>query len=205
MKKILSTFLLLIVIAGCDSQVPNQTVEPTVEPVVYHPIDNFDTGITLKPFGIYIHPSSSPVQPERFSGYHTGADIEVPEELKDIDVPVYAIADGTVELARFASGYGGVIAIQHETESQSYIAVYGHIDLESVDIPVGDTVSAGQQIAVLGEGFTAETDGERKHLHFAIKLGSTVDLAGYVSDESNLSEWMDPEVFFELQNAAGQE
>ena len=32
--------------------------------------------ITKKPFGIFITTQNSPVQPERFSGYHTGVDVE---------------------------------------------------------------------------------------------------------------------------------
>src|SRR3989338_10346295 len=41
------------------------------------PLDNSSERVTKKPFGKYITPADSPVQPERFSGYHTGADFEV--------------------------------------------------------------------------------------------------------------------------------
>jgi hypothetical protein len=44
--------------------------------------------VAKKPFGIFITPQSSPVQPEHFRGYHTGADFEIfPEEL-NVDVAV---------------------------------------------------------------------------------------------------------------------
>jgi hypothetical protein len=33
-------------------------------------------GLQKKPFGIYITPENSPVQPENFTGYHTGIDVE---------------------------------------------------------------------------------------------------------------------------------
>jgi hypothetical protein len=41
------------------------------------PVPGFPEEITKKPFGIFINPETSPVQPERFRGYHTGVDVEV--------------------------------------------------------------------------------------------------------------------------------
>ncbi|HSX24767.1 MAG TPA: hypothetical protein VLG69_02270, partial [Candidatus Andersenbacteria bacterium] len=76
------------------------------------PVKDFKQRVTKKFFGTYVTPNNSPVQPEKFTGYHTGADAEYGDVAED--VAVYAIADGTVLLARWASGYGGVIAIQHE-------------------------------------------------------------------------------------------
>ncbi len=196
MKKVLVVLVLsFLVFAGCKVENVEKEVIVEQSPSVIYPIDNFEKGGTLKPFGIYITQKTSPVQPERFSGYHTGVDVEMPEELQDKDVPVYAIAEGVVKLARTASGYGGVMAVQYEIDQQPYIAVYGHIDLKSVSVSVGDTVSAGQQLAILGEGFSVETDGERKHLHFAMKPGTTVDLKGYVDSESSLKDWIDPMEF----------
>ena len=60
----------------------------------------------------------------------------------------------------------------------------------------GATVKLGQQIALLGDGYSDETDGERKHLHFAIIPGESSNLKGYVQNESELSGWIDPLEFF---------
>ncbi|OHA53787.1 MAG: hypothetical protein A2991_00885 [Candidatus Terrybacteria bacterium RIFCSPLOWO2_01_FULL_58_14] len=60
----------------------------------------------------------------------------------------------------------------------------------------GGIVAAGERIGVLGAGDTSETDGERKHLHFAILKDGAVDLRGYVQNQSELSLWYDPFTFF---------
>jgi len=202
MKKIFLIILFSVFIFGCDSNVQTQpvaSIEDQKEDIhtVYYPIYNFDTGVTSKPFGIYITPNTSPIQPEKFTGYHTGVDIEIPDDFQNVDVPVYSISDGVVKLARTASGYGGVMAIVYEIEDSSYVAVYGHLRFSSFSVSVGDKVAAGQKIAVLGNGFSKETDGERKHLHFAVKPGSDVDLRGYVSNKTDLDEWVDPVAFLE--------
>lgn len=72
---------------------------PTIVPTIFeskytYPINDFFQRITKKPFGIFITPKNSPVQPEKFMGYHTGVDIEYGDITGD--VPVYAIANGQV-------------------------------------------------------------------------------------------------------------
>lgn len=153
------------------------------------PIAEFSQRITKKPFGIFITPQNSPVQPERFSGYHTGVDIEYTDS--EIDIPVYAIADGTVELVRTVSGYGGVIVLSFDYSGVKTYAVYGHLRLSS--ITKNNTVKKGEQIAVLGTGFSTETDGERRHLHFAILKKNMIDLKGYVPTLEDLNDgWYNP-------------
>jgi len=153
------------------------------------PIAEFEKRITKKPFGIFITPENSPVQPERFSGYHTAVDVEYEDVLDD--VPVLAIAEGEVVMARSADGYGGVTVIQHGIRGEAVQSVYGHLDPASL-LRVGQNVRAGAQIGVLGEGGTSETGGERKHLHFGILKGSTVDIRGYVANKSELGGWYTP-------------
>ncbi len=153
------------------------------------PIDGFRERITKKPFGIYITPATSPVQPERFTGWHTGVDVEYDDVAAQ--VPVRAIAAGEVVVARTASGYGGVVAIRHTVQGEKVVALYGH--LKPASIPrVEQTVRAGEQICVLGEGGTAETDGERKHLHFAVRKDTRPDIRGYVSGKEELERWHNP-------------
>jgi len=57
---------------------------------------------------------------------------------------------------------------------------------------VGKKVTMGEMIGVLGTGGTAETDGERKHLHFDVVKGDRVDIRGYVQTQAELSGWIDP-------------
>lgn len=156
-----------------------------------YPLEDFVARVTVKQFAQYITPQNSPIQPERFSGYHTGVDAEtLPTDAEDI--PVYAIADGTVKLARTANGYGGVMLIEHQVGDEIVTAVYGHVRLSSVRKPAGQSVRKAEQIAMLGTGGTSETDGERQHLHFGLVRGSQIELRGYVSDRNLLSGWHDP-------------
>lgn len=157
--------------------------------VLLEPTAEFKARITKKPYGTYITPANSPVQPEKFTGYHTGVDVEYTDVTAE--VPVLAIADGTVVASRTASGYGGVVAIQHTINGQSLIGVYGHVDPKSM-VANGTRVTAGQQVAVLGGDKSSETDGERKHLHFSVVTGTALTIKGYVQTQAELAQWIDP-------------
>lgn len=160
--------------------------------MVGEPVEQFKKNITLKKFGTYVTPQNSPVDPERFTGYHTGVDVEMTGENLTRDIWVYSVAAGVVSESREADGYGGVVVIQHTINGQPYVAVYGHLDISTLKVVPGQNVVAGTPMGLLGEGYTDETDGERKHLHFALIPGETVDLRGYVQSESELSKWADP-------------
>jgi len=168
---------------------------PTPAPIssLTDPVANFKTRVTKKPFGIYITTQNSPVQPERFSGYHTGADAEYQDV--SADVPVYAVADGVVVLSRTASGYGGVFMVEIELNGIKHNVLYGHIRPSSLPA-VGQKVTRGQQIALLGTGYSIETDGERRHLHFAVLTDTRLDIKGYVPTKADLVGWLDPLTYF---------
>lgn len=165
------------------------TESQTTDAIALEPVDGFLDRITKKPFGILINPATSPVQPERFSGYHTGADAEF-GDVND-EVEVRAIADGTVEVARTADGYGGVVVIKHDIDGSTYHIVYGHLDPSQLPA-VGTSLSKGQRIGQLGAGGSNETDGERKHLHLGVFTGSQPDLRGNVDTQDDLTNWLDP-------------
>jgi len=195
-----------------------QQIKPMHFPEILEPpISEFNSRITKKPFGIYITPETSPVHPDRWTGYHTGVDIEYEDVL--YDVPVRAIADGEILLNKFATGYGGVVVIRHNIYGQDILALYGHLDPESLPLKNIKEVKQGQIIGILGEGGTYETDGARKHLHFALikkDMGSThsipsgsprgtrgatgspqaLDIRGYVKSQEELAGWYDPEEFY---------
>lgn len=156
-----------------------------VEPVV-----GFRQAITKKPFGIFITPETSPVENDKFFGYHTGVDSEFTDSQEEI--PVRAIADGIIIVSTWTKGYGGVVVIKHTVEDVPLFALYGHLDKTSF-LPLGTThVKAGDQIGVLGDDHSEETDGVRKHLHFSIYAGEKMDYRGYVPMEQDLSNWLNP-------------
>jgi len=212
-------FLPVLFFIGCTAQIPTPPINiPAVNPVnrietstqqtqttageqtqqtgalpptIALPLTDSLSRITKKPFGIYITPKSSPVQPEHFTGYHTGTDFEIfPVEL-DKYVPVSAICTGKIEVKRTAQGYGGVLVESCDLDNQPVTVVYGHLKLTSINQNVGDTLTAGESFALLGNAYSTETGGERKHLPLGIKKGSTVNLLGYVQNESDLSGWLD--------------
>jgi murein DD-endopeptidase MepM/ murein hydrolase activator NlpD len=156
------------------------------------PLDRAAERVTKKPFGIYITPKTSPVQPERFQGYHTGTDFEIFAEELDADVPIHAICSGKIAVKRSASGYGGVLVHSCVLENQPITVVYGHLKLASIKKSAGDTLNAGDEIGILGKAYSSETDGERKHLHLGMSKGSATNILGYVSSQSQLSGWIDP-------------
>ncbi len=175
--------------SNTSSNSTNTETTTTKEETLGTPTNEFTTRITKKYFGTYVTPENSPVKPERFTGLHTGVDVEFTDT--DQDVPVYAVADCKVVLSKIASGYGGVFAVQFDFKGKTYTALYGHIRPATLPA-VGTSFKKNQQIAVLGSGFTSETDKERHHLHFSIHSGTSLDIRGYVQKEAELSSWVDP-------------
>lgn len=164
-------------------------------PSIGVPLDQAKERVTKKPFGIRIDQETSPVQPERFSGYHTGVDFETFPSEAMTDVAVRAICSGEVLAKRRASGYGGVLVTSCTLDDQEVTVIYGHLRLTSIARAVGERVEFGDQIGVLGTGGSSETDGERKHLHLSIHRGAMPNILGYVSLRSDLSRWLDPCLF----------
>ena len=81
-------------------------------------------------------------------------------------VPIYAPADGKVIIARYLSGYGNYVMIDH---GDGYYTGFGH--LSSFNVSQGQTVSRGQQIAVSGN--TGISTGP--HLHYEVYIGGTAN------------------------------
>ncbi|MFA6215625.1 MAG: M23 family metallopeptidase [Patescibacteria group bacterium] len=158
---------------------------------VKEPIKDASSRVTKKPFGLKVSPSNSPVQPERFSGYHTGVDFETFSGEADSVVAIKAACSGTVIYKQRVSGYGGVFIQSCELETKPVTVLYGHLAISSISLKIGDKVAAGELIGNLGQGFSAETDGERKHLHLGIHQGKNIDLRGYVQKPEELSQWLD--------------
>lgn len=160
------------------------------------PFADWKSRATKKHYGTYVEPGNSPVTPERFHGYHTGTDFEILPGEDNIDVPVRAICTGKILRKETARGYGGMVVQACTYDNQPVVIVYGHVRLTSMSAKIGDTLTQGDKFVVLGTGYSAETDGERKHLHLSIHKGSFVITSGYVSTQAQLVNWYDPEVIF---------
>jgi murein DD-endopeptidase MepM/ murein hydrolase activator NlpD len=162
------------------------------------PLDRAGERVTKKPFGIFITPQNSPVKPEKFRGYHTGTDFEIfPEEL-NMDVQVRAICDGKVVQKKYATGYGGVLVESCEFDGEPITVIYGHLKLASIAKKSSDDLVKGEEIGILGKANSAETNGERKHLHLGVHKGTAINILGYVLKEADLSGWIDPFKYMSL-------
>lgn len=153
------------------------------------PIEGFFTRNTKKNFGLYVTPANSPVSPEKFTGYHTGVDIEYGDVSGE--VPVKAVATGTVKVARFIDGYGGVVGIEHDWHDKKLFVIYGHLDPKSL-VKENTIVTQGDTIGILGDKSADETDNERKHLHFGVRRTQETNLRGYVMSAEALRDWYNP-------------
>ena len=119
-----------------------------------------------------------PTLPERITitsefGYRDAPTAGASSDHKGIDIDtvtgdeVYATASGTVIYADSAGSAGNLVTIDH---GDGYITKYMHND--SISVSVGDTVSAGDVIAISGN--TGVSTGD--HLHFQIEYnGEPVD------------------------------
>jgi murein DD-endopeptidase MepM/ murein hydrolase activator NlpD len=95
----------------------------------------------------------------RWGTSHNGVDIA-----NAIGTPIVAVMDGTVVEAGPASGFGLWVRVQHEDGT---ITVYGHMN--TIDVPQGAKVKAGQQIATIGN--RGQSTGP--HLHFEVWTGGS--------------------------------
>lgn len=154
------------------------------------PLKNWSERITKKPFGILISPETSPVQPENFSGYHTGTDFEIFDSELETEVEVKAICDGEVVESRYINGYGGVTMQSCTVNDKKILVLYGHVDISNAKSSIG-TLKKGETISILADDNSYFSDKERKHLHLGIIDSQTINYKGYVESESLLVNWLD--------------
>lgn len=169
----------------------DKVINTSVAVLISEPINGAMTRVTKKPFGIEVSPTNSPVLPERFSGYHTGVDFETTVTEKTIDVNIMAICDGKLIYKNWVNGYGGVAIESCVIDKQKVTVIYGHLKLSSISLKTGSTIKSGEKFALLGTGFSTETNGERKHLHLGIHKGDKINFLGYVKNKNDLSGWLD--------------
>lgn len=145
-------------------------------------------------FGLYVtpDPNQNPIDPpERFTGYHAAVDFEIHPAEEQLDIPVYAICPGTVVYSGYAEGYGGLLVHRCTLQGEPVTVLYGHLRLEGLPA-TGTNVHKGQQIGSLAPGRTYESGENRKHLHLGIHKGEDMDVRGYVQNEKELEQYIDP-------------
>ncbi len=92
----------------------------------------------------------------RWGAMHNGIDVG-----NSVGTPIVSVMDGTVLESGPAQGFGNWIRIQHDNGA---ISVYGHMQASSLLVSPGQRVTAGQQIAAIGN----EGQSTGPHLHFEI-------------------------------------
>ncbi|WP_242096809.1 MULTISPECIES: M23 family metallopeptidase [unclassified Sphingomonas] len=104
---------------------------------------------------------------------HAGVDIPGP-----VGTPVYATADGTVDEAQRAGGYGNMIEIDH---GKGIATRYGH--LSKIIVENGAHVARGQLIGLMGS--TGRSTGP--HLHYEVRIdGKAVNPAPFLTSTDYL-------------------
>jgi murein DD-endopeptidase MepM/ murein hydrolase activator NlpD len=131
--------------------------------------------------GVIAIPSAQPVQHLAFTSnfgvrtdpfrgtaaMHTGVDIPGP-----VGTPIYATADGIVDRAERAGGYGNMVEINHGKGIQTR---YGH--LSKILVAPNTRVHRGELIALMGS--TGRSTGP--HLHYEVRIdGHAVNPAPFL-------------------------
>jgi len=163
------------------------------------PIADAARRITKKPFGIEIHPETSPVPNDKFDGFHVGVDFETFPDEQEVAVPIRAICRGPLLFKSQAKGYGGVAVQGCVIDGELVSVIYGHLNLPSIAAEPGQLIVPGQYVGDLGKGHSEETDGVRKHLHLGIRKGRTPDIRGYIKEPEEMVEFIDAAAYLGLR------
>ncbi|GAA1553478.1 M23 family metallopeptidase [Brevibacterium picturae] len=137
------------------------------------------TWVLTSAFGPRVHPITGQ------ESVHTGTDFAAPD-----GTPILALADGTVTVAEFSGGYGGLVVIEHTIAGQTVATAYGHMWETGIHVSAGDRVSAGQHIGDVG----SSGNSTGPHLHFEVRPGGTdgeaIDPAAWLNshDAADLPE-----------------
>lgn len=118
-----------------------------------------------------------------YNGYHLGADWNLGTNADDKDMPIHAMADGTVSSVQHSvPGWGNVIFVLHRLPIGTFTSMYAHVAWNSSGPPAeGTSVSRGQQVARVGNGNNLYP----YHLHFEVRAGNSTRIAsGYVTAPS---------------------
>lgn len=155
----------------------------TVAPVLRDGFDVVSYSVVQWPV-----PSSTPVS----SGYggryapcagcstdHDGVDLT-----PGLGAPIAAMADGiVVEVGNPSGGLGVYSMVEHVINGVGYTSVYGHMQLGSLRVRVGDSVVAGQMLGTVGS--TGQSTGPHLHLELWDAAGGRLNPLTWLAANAN--------------------
>lgn len=114
------------------------------------------------------------------SSFHQGTDFDPGH-----GTPIAAVADGVVtEVGNPSGGLGVYAVIRHDVDGVTFSSLYGHMELGSLQLAVGQTVKRGQLVGLVGD--TGASTGA--HLHFGIEdaSGTLIDSLEWLRQYANV-------------------
>lgn len=146
-------------------------------PEIFYPMVS-GTYTISSPYGYRLHPTLG------YMKLHAGQDFAAP-----VGTPIYAAAAGKVVFAGMDEGTG-TVTIEHQIDGQTWYTSYMHMYEDGIYVKVGDTVTAGQLIA--GVGNTGRSSGS--HMHFEVRTKNDT------ADESTVEpqKWLEDHHAVEL-------
>lgn len=151
--------------------------EPTEER--YFPVNVNDTGVNF-----WSPPHNSSIEEDMDFGYRTNGDFHAGYDVGaggNANIKVYAVTGGTVTFAGDdGTGWGTRVVIKHS--SDSYHSLYAHLKTGSLTVSTGDSVTAGQQIGIMG----GSGGNYAIHLHYELSETGTFDDGNTIDPKSYL-------------------
>lgn len=155
--------------ASVEAAAQSYPVSPTWAAAV-DAVDAPRDGFTVSQFSLVQWPLSEGTSVSSFFGYrscdgcstmHSGIDFT-----PGAGVPIEAVADGVVVASTVADGsWGTHTVIEHDIDGVTYYSSYAHMQSGSARFSIGDTVSRGDVLGLVGS--TGQSTGA--HLHFTIQ------------------------------------
>ena len=155
---------------GNQNEDDNKEPETPAPTVYYSPVSS---GSIMKG-----HSTEVPVFSQTLGDWrvHTGIDISA-----EIGSDVLAVAGGTVTEVRSDHFFGRTIEVTHDG---GIVSVYSNLSNDGITVKVGDKVTAGEKLGVVGDTSLTELADE-SHLHFEIKVsGTSVNPLDYIDPDS---------------------
>lgn len=120
----------------------------------------FDTNVytITSPYGERVDPI------DKTKSFHSGIDV-VPNSYN-----IVSVADGDVVASENQGDGGETVIIEHKVSGMVYRSIYRHLKEDSRVVQVGDKVTQGQQLGIMGS--TGRATGD--HLHFSLQKFSVI-------------------------------